>query len=164
MDIDRRAFLRRAGIGSLVFASGLGLTRRGGASGEDDFFFLQMSDTHWGFSGAAANPDFVGTLKKTVAAVNSLSVRPDFIVFTGDLTHVTDDDKERRVRLGGFRDIAAGLKTKNVRYMPGEHDAGLDGAEAYKEFFGETHYVFDHEGMRGTITVTEWDFLSAFAI
>jgi hypothetical protein len=35
---------------------------------------------------------------KAVAAVNSLKEQPDFVMFTGDLTHVTDDDKERRIR------------------------------------------------------------------
>ena len=31
--------------------------------------------------------------------------------------------------------------------MPGEHDASLDGGEAYKEFFGELNYTFDHKGV-----------------
>ncbi len=31
--------------------------------------------------------------------------------------------------------------------MPGEHDAGLDHAEAFKELFGETHYTFAHKGV-----------------
>ena len=31
--------------------------------------------------------------------------------------------------------------------MPGEHDASLDKGEAYKEFFGATHYTFDHKGV-----------------
>jgi 3',5'-cyclic AMP phosphodiesterase CpdA len=68
-------------------------------------------------------------------------------MFTGDLTHVTDDDKERRKRLAEFRDVTGGLKVKSVRFMPGEHDAGLDGGEAFKEFFGKTHYTFDHKGV-----------------
>ncbi|MGD1075977.1 MAG: metallophosphoesterase, partial [Thermodesulfovibrionales bacterium] len=113
----------------------------------DDFFFIQLSDTHWGFTGPKVNPDSTGTLKKAVAAVNSLKLQPDFIMFTGDLTHVTDDDKERRTRLAQFRDIIKDLKVKSVRFMPGEHDAGLDEGEAFKEFFGETHYTFDHKGV-----------------
>ncbi|MRR07949.1 MAG: metallophosphoesterase, partial [Deltaproteobacteria bacterium] len=102
---------------------------------------------HWGFNGPKVNPDSAGTLKKAIAALNSLKGQPDFVIFTGDLTHTTDDDKERRERLAGFRDIIAGLKVKNVKFMPGEHDAGLDEGKAYKEFFGETHYVFDHKGV-----------------
>ena len=31
--------------------------------------------------------------------------------------------------------------------MPGEHDAALDRGEAYQEFFGKTHYSFNHKGV-----------------
>ena len=68
-------------------------------------------------------------------------------MFTGDLTHTTDDAVERRKRLAGFRDIVAALKVKNVRFIPGEHDASLDAGAAYREFFGETYYSFDHKGV-----------------
>ncbi len=150
MRIDRRDFLKLTGMGSVVFVSGLGgldrLTNKALAAG-DDFFFVQLSDTHWGFANPVVNPDSTGTLKKAVEAVNNLKVQPDFIVFTGDLSHVTDDDKERRKRLSGFRDIIKELKVKNIRFMPGEHDAGLDEGKAYKEFFGKTHYTFDHKGV-----------------
>ncbi len=150
MRIDRRDFLRLAGIGSVVLASGL--SRSGNwastaVASEDDFLFVQLSDTHWGFTGPAVNPDSTGTLKKVVETVNNLKIQPDFIVFTGDLSHVTDDDKERRDRLSQFRDIVSQLKLKNIRFMPGEHDAGLDEGKAYREFFGETHYTFDHKGV-----------------
>ena len=46
-----------------------------------------------------------------------------------------------------FRDIIADLKVKDVRFMPGEHDAAADWGTAFKEFFGETHYTFDHKGV-----------------
>ena len=129
MNIDRREFLKLAGLGSVVFVSELcGLDKMTGKAlaAENDFFLVQMSYTHWGFNAPAVNPDFSGTLKKAVAAVNDLKVQPDFIMFTGDLTHVTDDDKERRTRMTGFRDIIKDLKVKEIRFTPGEHDAGLD--------------------------------------
>ena len=116
------------------------------AGAYDDFYFVQLSDTHWGYKGPA-NPDAANTLKHAVAAVNALTTQPDFIVFTGDLTHTTDDPQERRRRLAEFRDIVGGLKMKNVRFMPGEHDASLDNGAAYKETFGETYYSFDHKGV-----------------
>lgn len=148
--LDRRDFLKLAGVGGAVFASGLaGCATGGGGSGgamAQDFFFVQLSDTHWGFSGPP-NPDAKGTLPKAVAAVNGLSQQPDFIVFTGDLTHTTDNGQERRKRMGEFRDIVAGLKVKDVRFMPGEHDASLDQGKAFQEFFGPTHYAFDHKGV-----------------
>lgn len=148
MKIDRRDFLKLMGLGSAVFVLSPGsfVFASDDKMSPDDFFFIQLSDSHWGFTGPKVNPDSMGTLKKAVAAVNSLKLQPDFIMFTGDLTHVTDDDKERRKRLAEFRDIIRDLKVKNVRFMPGEHDAGLDEGEAFKEFFGETHYTFDHKG------------------
>jgi 3',5'-cyclic AMP phosphodiesterase CpdA len=35
---------------------------------------------------------------------NALPRAPDFVVFTGDLTHTTDDDQERRRRMAQFRE------------------------------------------------------------
>src|SRR5215510_12216440 len=155
--IDRRDFMKLAGLGGAVFASGLGFNAFGGnvameklggqKSPSEDFYFVQLSDTHWGFDGPKVNPDAQGTLKKAVAAVNSLDQQPDFVVFTGDLTHTTDDPKARRARMAEFKEIVSQLKVKNLRFMPGEHDASLDRGEAYQEFFGDTHYTFDHKGV-----------------
>jgi 3',5'-cyclic AMP phosphodiesterase CpdA len=153
IDINRRDFLKLAGIGGIVFASGLGCSavKSGGVIAEsneyNEFYFAQLSDTHWGFTGPEANPDAAGTLPKAVAAVNELKVQPDFIVFTGDLTHTTEDPKERRRRLGEFKEIVGQLKVKDVRFMPGEHDGSLDRSKAFQEFFGSTHYTFDHKGV-----------------
>ena len=145
----RRTFMKLAGVGGAVFASGLPgwaqAARRDSMA--EDFYFVQLSDTHLGFSDPAINPDADGTLAKAVAAVNALPHAPDFVVFTGDLTHSTDDPVERRKRLAQFRDIAAGLKAKAVKFMPGEHDAALDHGKAFGEFFGATHYTFDHKGL-----------------
>ena len=145
--IDRRDFLKLAGVGGAVFASGLaGCASMAGAT-QEDFYFVQLSDTHWGFKGPAVNPDAGGTLQKAVASVNALTVKPDFIVFTGDLTHTTDDPKERRRRLAEFKGIVSRLDNKNVHFMPGEHDASLDNGQAWKEFFGPSYYSFDHKGV-----------------
>jgi 3',5'-cyclic AMP phosphodiesterase CpdA len=147
MKIDRRQFLKlSAAGGGAVFASSLAGCA-GMAAGGRDFYFVQLSDAHWGFNGPAVNPDARGTLPKAVAAVNALPIEPDFVFFTGDLTHTTDDPIERRKRMGEFKEIASGLKNKNVRFIPGEHDASLDHGKAWMEFFGETHYSFDHKGV-----------------
>jgi len=142
---DRRDFLKLAGLAGVTFTAGLFPRRQAAAQGSD-FHFIQFSDTHWGYKGAA-NPDAEHTLEKAVATVNGLAQKPDFIVFTGDLTHTTDDGKERRARLQRFKEIVSALAVKDVRFMPGEHDASLDKGEAYKEFFGATHYTFDHKGV-----------------
>lgn len=148
MTLDRRQFLKLSALGGgAVFASTLAGCATASGAAKDEFFFVQLSDTHWGFDGPALNPDARGTLPKAIAAVNALDVAPDFIVFTGDLTHTTDDGVERRRRLAEFKQVAAGLRNRNVRFMPGEHDASLDNGAAWKEFFGETHYTFDHKGV-----------------
>ena len=149
MTIDRRDFLKLAALGGgAVFASSLpGCASMGGGGGLPDFYFVQLSDTHWGFNGPAVNPDARGTLPKAIAAVNALEVQPDFIVFTGDLTHTTDDPAERRRRMAEFKDVVKALKNPNVRFMPGEHDASLDRGAAFKELFNDTYYTFDHKGV-----------------
>jgi hypothetical protein len=148
--ISRRDFARLAGLGGVAFASGLfaqtgGAARAPAAAG--DFMFVQLSDSHWGFSDDKVNPEAKNTLKRAIAAVNGLAMQPDFIVFTGDLTHSTEDGEERRRRMGEFRDIVKGLATKTLYLMPGENDAGLDHGAAYREIFGDTHYSFDHKGV-----------------
>jgi hypothetical protein len=148
--INRREFLRLAGLGGVVFASGLGYSADAATSKGsklEEFYWVQLSDSHWGFEGPPVNPDAKGTLKKAVEEVNSLSHQPDFVVFTGDLTHTTDDPVERRKRMTEFRDIVAGLNVKTVNFMPGEHDASLDRGKAYREFFGEPNYTFEHKGI-----------------
>jgi len=147
---DRRQFLQLAGVGGAVWMSGLSGQAHAAdapkATAYEDFFFVQLSDTHWGFEGPP-NPDARGTLPKAVAAVNALAQKPDFIIFTGDLTHTTDDPKERRQRMTEFRDVVSELKVKPVRFIPGEHDASLDEGKAFKEFFGPTQYTFEHKGV-----------------
>jgi len=150
MSLDRRQFLQLAALGGgAVFASSLaGAARAAGMSADyDDFYFVQLSDTHWGFNGPAVNPDAQGTLPKAIEAVNALPTQPDFIVFTGDLTHTTDNPVERRKRLTDFKQVVSKLKVQDVRFMPGEHDAALDHGKAFSEFFGPTHYTFAHKGV-----------------
>ena len=151
--MDRRSFIKLSSLGvGAVFISGLTSLSRADQKAEmtsqagEDFFFVQLSDTHWGYTGAA-NPESKNTLKLAVQAVNALEVQPDFIVFTGDLTHTTDDATERRKRMTEFKEIVSELKVKNIRFMPGEHDASLDRGAAFRELFGETHYTFDHKGV-----------------
>lgn len=161
---QRRELLRLLGVSGVTFASGLwgcagaspaatgnslGAPLREGAPAEPlprEFFFLQLSDTHWGYQGAA-NPLSDRTLAETIATINSVSMRPEFVIFTGDLTHTTDDAAQRRERMKAFKRIVSELAVKEIRYIPGEHDASLDGGEAYREFFGETHYAFDRHGV-----------------
>jgi hypothetical protein len=74
--LKRREFLELAGLASagiagVVFTAGLHPTRAAAASRtrEDDFMFLQMSDTHWGFTGPAVNPKTYKEFKKSLREV-----------------------------------------------------------------------------------------------
>ena len=146
LNTNRRDFLKLVGLGGIVFASGLGPWGRALAAAGQDFFFVQMTDSHWGFEGAA-NPEAKNTLRRAIAAVNALKHQPDFIMFTGDLIHANPDEKIRQQRMTEFKTIVADLKVKDVRFIPGENDAGLDGGEMYKSMFGVSNYSFDHKGV-----------------
>jgi len=161
---DRRDLLKLMNLGGVVFAYSLlrslvgcssdakdGQAAAGPRSGTargaaDDFFFLQLSDPHWGFSGPAVNPEADQELPSTVATINASAAQPDFIIFTGDLTHNTDDVDVRRMRMLEFQKITSGLQAP-LRFMPGEHDAAADAGAVYQEIFGQTHYSFDHKGI-----------------
>ena len=145
---SRRDILKLMGVGGVVFASGLASAagRKEQSGPDSDFFFLQLSDTHWGYRGVS-NPEADVTLKKVVETINGVAARPDFIVFTGDLTHKTDDGAVRRKRMTEFKQIVSTLKIKTLHLMPGEHDASADAGLAFQESFGATHYAFDHKGV-----------------
>ena len=112
------------------------------------------------------------TLKKAVATINAIGAEPDFVVFTGDLTHTTDDAAVRRKRMTEFRDIASTIKIRDQRLLPGEHDAAKDNGAIYREVFGQAHYSFDHKGVHfvaldnvsdpeGAVGAEQIDWLSA---
>jgi len=149
--MDRLTFIKVMGIGGAVFATGLpGFAEALGPAGSakaSDFYFVQLTDTHWGFEGAKANPDAKGTLGKAIDAVNALDPQPDFVIFTGDLTHITDDAALRRKRMAEFKEQASRLKARQVRFLPGEHDASGDHGAAFQEAFGPSRYVFAHKGL-----------------
>jgi len=158
---DRRAFLKITGT---TLGAGA-LYRVGAAAGVDPralalagtlgsqngervtpFTFVQFSDTHVGFEGP---PDPLGTraFETAVAAVNALPRQPELVLFTGDLTHDSEKEGESLARMRRFQEIAGRLRVKALKFVPGEHDAGLDGGALYRSVFGESHYAFDHRGV-----------------
>src|SRR3546814_75172 len=109
------------------------------------FSFLQISDTHIGFK-KEANPDVVGTLKETIDKVRQLVVQPDFIVHTGDITHLATPEQ--------FDTAEQLLSELNlpIHFVPGEHDI-VDGTvpRAFLDRFGkgakgDGWYSFDANG------------------
>ncbi len=161
MSVDRRDFIKFAGLslglGTIYsVAPGLHSTALGhefakhtkAANGEalQPFTFLQLSDSHVGFQGP---PDPLGTsaFERAVEVVNAMPTTPDFVLFTGDLTHDSEDKDEHSKRMKQFQQIAGKIKAGKIYAVPGEHDAGLDAGILFREHFGETHYSFDHKGV-----------------
>src|SRR5437762_13544651 len=109
--MDRRRFLECmtwVGTGVVWTSAGGVLSSRtlahaGEASAGGDFSFVQISDTHIGFTGEA-NKDVTRTLQEAIIAVNALPTPPAFVLHTGDLTHAQKPGRseERRVGKGGM--------------------------------------------------------------
>jgi hypothetical protein len=160
-DVDRRTFLRLAGMslgaGALyrvspaLAAAGAGadtarsLARKNGEAVRP-FTFVQLSDTHVG-SGPPLNQNGTAAFERAVETVNRLRQPPELILFTGDLTHDSEEPGEPARRMQRFQEIAGRLRVKMHKVVPGEHDAGLDGGVQFRAVFGETHYAFDHRGV-----------------
>src|ERR1700761_7277361 len=94
---SRRQFLKCmawAGAGTLWLMDGRvlkaqPLTANGGASAADATFgFVQISDSHIGFH-KAPNMDVAGTLQQSLTMINAQRVKPEFVLHTGDLTHLS---------------------------------------------------------------------------
>lgn len=154
--VDRRGFLKCmawAGTATLWTISGGVLTSCGigapatTASRTRDLYFVQISDSHIGFKGAA-NPDITGTFAHAIAQVNALPHRPAFVAHTGDLTHLSQTNEFDTVK-----QMLGTLKTPEVHTVPGEHDAVGDNAnQKYLQVFGKGsrgngYYSFDLNGV-----------------
>src|SRR5262249_34955291 len=99
-----------------------------------------------GFSGPP-NPEGTRAFERAVEQINALTPAPELVLFTGDLTHDTENPEEHADRMRLFRKIAGRLRAPLVRYVPGEHDAGLDGGALFRDALGETHGSFDHRAV-----------------
>jgi 3',5'-cyclic AMP phosphodiesterase CpdA len=82
------------------------------------FSFLQLSDAHVGFNGP---PDPLGTkaFERAVEMINALPSAPDLVLFTGDLTHDTEEKDVHAQRMKQFQDICKRMKVGKVMYVPG---------------------------------------------
>ncbi|MCA1842262.1 MAG: metallophosphoesterase, partial [Actinobacteria bacterium] len=153
-ELSRRRFLRHAawaGAAVAVTVSGGVLTSKalghdGPAPQAEDFTFVQISDSHIGFTGAA-NPDVTKTFQGALDLVNSLPARPDFVVHTGDLTHYSTPEQFDQVK-----QMLSTLRTGQVLVIPGEHDSTDDTGQKYRQVFGagtqdDGWFSLDHRGV-----------------
>jgi 3',5'-cyclic AMP phosphodiesterase CpdA len=155
--IDRRGFLKCmawAGTGALCVINGgvlksyslSRLSEIGEQEAQGELSFVQISDSHMGFN-KAANPDVVGTLKAAVDKINALPAPPEFILHTGDISHLSNPAEFDTVQ-----EILKSAKPKDVFYVPGEHDVLDDNGAQFRERFakgsrGDGWYSFDKRGV-----------------
>jgi len=165
--LDRRGFLQCmawAGTGMLWTVSGgvLGSTllaarAKAADTARGSFSFVQISDSHIGFNKEGINADVVGTLKEAIARINALPQPPDFILHTGDLTHLSAAEE-----FDTLDQVLKTAKTQQIFFVPGEHDVTGDNGKLYLERFGKTSkgrgwYSFDHHGVHfiGLVNVVD---------
>ncbi|HVT74489.1 MAG TPA: metallophosphoesterase [Lacunisphaera sp.] len=158
--LDRRGFLQCmawAGTGVLWSVSGGVLSSRvlaqttgaaalPGAPAAGTLEFVQISDSHIGFK-KPANQDVVGTLRETISRINALPKAPEFLLHTGDLTHLSEPGE-----FDTLGQVLRDCRTRDVFYVPGEHDILNDNGAQYRERFGRGTlgagwHSFDQKGV-----------------
>jgi 3',5'-cyclic AMP phosphodiesterase CpdA len=155
--IDRRGFLKCmawAGTGALCVMQGgvlksYSMSRANewnAAKMAGELSFAQISDSHMGFN-KAANPDVAATLKAAVDKINALSVPPEFLLHTGDISHLARPEEFDTVD-----QILKGAVAKDVFFVPGEHDVIGDEGKQYRDRYGkgtqgEGWYSFEKKGV-----------------
>jgi Icc protein len=155
--IDRRGFLKCmawAGTGALCILQGgvlksyslSQMSQMGGKAPAGELSFAQISDSHMGFN-KPANPDVVGTLKAAIDKINGLSTKPEFLLHTGDISHLSKPEEFDTVD-----QILKGAIAKDVFFVPGEHDMLNDDGKQYLERYGKGSkgagwYSFDKKGV-----------------
>ena len=159
-NLDRRGFLQCmawAGSGvfftlsggilsSRIFMPGEANAAESSLSAGSDFTFAQISDSHIGFK-KPANADVGATFRETIARINRLPQAPDFILHTGDLTHLSEAQE-----FDDLQQMLLDCKTKQIFYVPGEHDVLSDNGAQYMARFGKGTQgagwsSFDHRGV-----------------
>jgi 3',5'-cyclic-AMP phosphodiesterase len=94
-----------------------------------------------------ANPDVAGTLKAAVEKINGLSKPPEFLLHTGDISHLSKPEEFDNVD-----QILKGASAKDAFFVPGEHDVLNNDGKSYLERYGKNAkgagwYSFDKKGV-----------------
>src|SRR3569623_1564872 len=152
---------RRHALESLVLAgTGVGWALSGGIpkalnlldeaqaaeAGSSNFTFLQISDSHVGFD-KEADVTAIDTLNEAVGRIKALQVKPDFLLHTGDITHLSKPDQFDDA------DQIIGSTGITTHYVPGEHDVVDAGqGKAFMDRYGKVSwgqgwYSFDQNGV-----------------
>jgi plastocyanin len=115
---------------------------------KDSLSFVQISDSHIGFS-KEANKDVTATLREAVAKLNALPQAPAFVLHTGDISQLS-----LAAEFDTADQVLRELRTEKVLFVPGEHDVLNDNGRSYLARYGRQlgakeggWYSFDHGGV-----------------
>jgi 3',5'-cyclic AMP phosphodiesterase CpdA len=133
-------------VGGEVISHVAGTADAARSSNRPTLRFAQVSDSHIGFTGKA-NPNVAGSFNQAIESINNLGYTPDFVIHTGDLTHLATPGQFDQVK-----QMMTGLRTPHVFTVPGEHDSIDDGGQKYRSAFGagtrgDGWYSFDIAGV-----------------
>jgi 3',5'-cyclic AMP phosphodiesterase CpdA len=133
-------------VGGEVISHVAGTASASHAGARPTLRFAQVSDSHIGFSGPP-NPDVTGTFGHAIDQLNGLGYTPDFVIHTGDLTHLSTPEQFDQAK-----QMLSKLHTPHVFTVPGEHDSVDDGGQKYRSVFGagtrgDGWYSFDIAGV-----------------
>lgn len=107
--------------------------------------FVQISDSHIGFNGKA-NQDVISTFQQAIDKINALPKPPEFVIHTGDLSHLAKSDQFDTVK-----QMLGTIKTGAFYAVPGEHDVIDDGGASFFKMFGQKSgdrwFSFDAAGV-----------------
>jgi Icc protein len=122
------------------------LAGRDAAQMKGQLTFAQISDSHMGFN-KPANTDVIATLKAAVDKINALPVAPEFLLHTGDISHLSKPEEFDTVD-----QILKSAAARDVFFVPGEHDVIGDDAKQYLQRYGKNShgngwYSFDKKGV-----------------
>ena len=156
--MKRASFLEHVGWtgGGIAFAMTATGTFAAAAPG-NDFTFVQISDSHIGFS-LPANPDVLGTLNATVDRINALPRQPAFVMHTGDVTHLSKVEQ-----FDAAKSVLGRLKAP-LFVIPGEHDAiGAEGVKRFADAFPnpaapDGWWSFDRNGVHFVALVNVFNY------
>jgi 3',5'-cyclic AMP phosphodiesterase CpdA len=87
------------------------------------------------------------TFTRAIGQINGLGYTPDFVIHTGDLTHLATPEQFDQVK-----QMLGELNTPHVFTVPGEHDSTDDAGQRYRQVFGagsrgDGWYSFDVAGV-----------------
>jgi 3',5'-cyclic AMP phosphodiesterase CpdA len=100
-----------------------------GQAGQHGFDFLELDSVAHMFDLVVLAGD---ETEQAIGRIQALPVAPDFLIHTGDLTHLSKPEE-----FDTLQQVLVGAKVGQVFYVPGEHDMLADNGRQYIDRYGK---------------------------